>query len=312
MRESCARVAARARNVRIDERGLQRWIDEEAAADAAPDDDDPAHRDFGDPKTTLAYVVTLDAINFGSGWFPELHKPEGRSGYFTVAKALERRFDRDGPWSAAELTRLDAVACAELFGQRDNAAVAPLMELFARALRDLGQWLETRHRGRFDSAVEAACGSAERLAASLLEMPLYRDRAHHRGGEVHFYKRAQITAADLALAFRGEGPGSFDDLERLTIFADNLVPHVLRCRGVLVHSPELAERIERGERLEAGSEEEVEIRALALHAVERALRSLRERGVAASAQLLDQRLWNRGQLPEFKSQPRHRCCCPYY
>ena len=39
-----------------------------------------------------------------------------------------------------------------------------------------------------------------------------------------FYKRAQIVASDLALA----GVAEFDDLDRLTIFADNLVPHVLR------------------------------------------------------------------------------------
>ncbi len=40
-------------------------------------------------------------------------------------------------------------------------------------------------------------------------------------------------AADLAAAFRGQGPGRFRDLDRLTLFADNLVPHVLRREGVL-------------------------------------------------------------------------------
>ena len=44
-----------------------------------------------------------------------------------------------------------------------------------------------------------------------------------------FYKRAQILPADLALA----GVAQFADLDRLTLFADNLVPHVLRCDGVL-------------------------------------------------------------------------------
>ncbi len=52
-------------------------------------------------------------------------------------------------------------------------------------------------------------------------MPFFDDRG--------FYKRAQITPSDLALA----GVAEFDDLDRLTIFADNLVPHVLRVDGVL-------------------------------------------------------------------------------
>ena len=137
-------------------------------------------------------------------------------------------------------------------------------------------------------------------------MPLYRDVAHYAGREVPLYKRAQLTVSDLAIAFAGEGPGAFHDLDRLTIFADNLVPHVLRLEGVLVYDPELVARIERGELLPPGAPEEVEIRAVALHAVERAVAALCERGVAATAQRLDQLLWHRGQSPEIKARPRHR------
>ena len=186
------------------------------------------------------------------------------------------------------------------------------MELFARALRDLGGWLEARHGGSFQRAVASADGSADRLAASLCEMPLYRDVARYAGFDVPLYKRAQITAADLAAAFCGSGPGAFRDLSELTIFADNLVPHVLRCEGVLVYDALLLARIERGELLPAGSPEEVEIRAVALHAVELAVRGLRARGVDASAQRLDYLLWHRGQRPEIKAHPRHRTRCPYY
>jgi hypothetical protein len=186
------------------------------------------------------------------------------------------------------------------------------MELFARALRDLGDWLSARHGGSFARAVAAADRSAERLAESLAEMPLYRDVARYAGFEVPLYKRAQLTAADLAAAFGGRGCGAFSDLADLTIFADNLVPHVLRCEGVFAYDPGLAARIDRGELLPAGSPEEVEIRAVTLHAVELAVRALRARGVDASAQRLDYWLWNRGQRPEIKAHPRHRTRCPYY
>ncbi len=53
------------------------------------------------------------------------------------------------------------------------------------------------------------------------------------------------------------------------MFADNLVPHVLRLDGVLWFDPELVARIEHEELIEHGSPEEVEIRACAVHAVER-------------------------------------------
>ena len=52
------------------------------------------------------------------------------------------------------------------------------------------------------------------------------------------------------------------------MFADNLVPHVLRLDGILRFDPELVARIDREELIEHGSAEEVEIRACAVHAVE--------------------------------------------
>ena len=96
------------------------------------------------------------------------------------------------------------------------------------------------------------------------------------------------------------------------MFADNLVPHVLRCEGVLVHAPALARRIDAGCLIEAGSREEVEIRAAAVDAVEGCVAALHRRGVTVTAGQLDYALWNRGQRPEFKARPRHRARTTFY
>jgi hypothetical protein len=310
IRAACARVAGRARHVAIDARGLEMLVARLAAEPPPPLD--PAHLALADPAHTIAYVVTLDAINFGSGWFPVLAKRPGLSGYLSIATALRERFEREGPWDAAALRALDADACAQVLGQAPGGPAAELMELFARALADLGALLASRYGGSFAALVAAARGSAGELVRILCEMPFYRDVARYAGAEVPFYKRAQITASDLHVAFRGEGPGHFEDIAELTMFADNLVPHVLRCSGVLRYSPELADRILREELLEAGSPEEVEIRACAVHAVERCVAALRRRGVAATAAQVDHRLWNRGQLPDVKAHPRHRTRTVYY
>nr|WP_257463188.1 queuosine salvage family protein [Archangium lipolyticum] len=192
-------------------------------------------------------MLTLDAINFGSGWFPHLRKRPGASGYFTVAGGLTDHFRAHGSIPPERLAVLTAEDCAALFGQAlTDEPIRELMGLFARSLSDLGRFLLERFSGRFTALVEAAGHSAERLVASLAEMPLYRDVARYGDFEVPFYKRAQITVTDLALAFGAEGWGRFDDLERLTAFADNLVPHVLRVDGVLEYSPALAERLDQG------------------------------------------------------------------
>jgi hypothetical protein len=313
IRRAAAAVAGQARCVQIDDSMLE-LLAGRLKSEAVPPID-PAHLQLDSPEATLAFVVTLDAVNFGSGWFPVLRKPAGLSGYFTIAGALRQRFQREGAWSAAELAALRAPDCACVFGQDlGNPGAEELMQLFARSLSELGRFVEARAGGSFEGLVASAGGSAERLVECLREMPFYRDVSRYRSFEVPLYKRAQITAWDLALAFDGSGPGRFEDLDKLTIFADNLVPHVLRCEGVLHYSPELQRRIDDAELLPAGCEEEVEIRAVALHAVEQMVAHLARTDAAAglTASRLDQLLWSRGQRPRFKQRNRHRTRTVYY
>ena len=284
VRSSCRATAETARFVSIDLDAARPPAETEP-----PALDAEAHYLEGTPGDVAAYLLALDAVNFGSGWFPTLRKRAGRSGYFTVAEGLAGRFRAHGPWSNAELRRMDAGTLATVLGQE---AGHPLMRLHAEALRDLGRFLG--ERTALD-LLDQADGSAERLATLLARgMRFFDDRG--------FYKRAQIVPSDLALA----GLARFHDLDRLTIFADNLVPHVLRVDGVLRYDPELAAHID-AERLLPPGEAEREIRACAVHACEQ----LAER-TGIPPRVLDIRFWNRGQAPEYKRVPRHRTRGVYY
>ena len=284
MRASCAQIAATARSVRID-------LDAIAVIEPGPPAalDPLRHYLEGSPAEVAAYFLTLDAVNFGSGWFPTLRKRAGSSGYFTVAWALADRFRAHGPWTPAQLRAIGSDEIAETLAQpRDHE----LMALYAQALRALGRFLGERDAL---AIARGARGSAQALAAELAEsMALFADRG--------FYKRAQIVPANLALA----GVARFKDLHRLTIFADTLVPHVLRCDGVLRYEDDLAAHIDSGRLLPAGRRER-EIRACAVRACE-----LIAARVGASEHELDNWLWSRGQAPRYKALPRHRTRCVYY
>jgi hypothetical protein len=289
VRSACAAVVAEARHVRID--AAARGPYAASLADAPPPVwDERLYR--GDDRSTVAFVLTMSAVNFGSGWFPLLRKPAGLSGYFTVATALTARFREQGRFSAEELAAFTTEDAARLFGQD----VEELMALYADGLCQLGRYLLDRHQGSFVGLVEAAGGRAARLVELLGELSFYADEP--------FWKRAQLTASELSLALEGRGWGSFTDLERLTAFADNLVPHVLRLDGVLQYHPDLVARIEAGEQLAHGSEEEVEIRAAAVHAVELIAAASDGRRTPAD---VDHIIWARGQQRRYKSVPRHRC-----
>ena len=308
IRAACSTVAERARMVGLDLGALDKLA---ATLDEAEPPLLPEERPLGDDEAMATEVVVWDAVNFGSGWFPVLAKRPGLSGARSLAEALADHVADRGVPTAAWLAEADAARCAEVFGQPHPGPVDDLLDLFAQAWRDLGALLDDRFGGSAAELVRSAGGSAAALVTTLGAMPLAHDVARYGAGdreiEVPLYKRAQITVSHLARAFGREGLGRFDDVDRLTAFADNLVPHVLRMAGVLVYDDDLADRIEREELLEPGSPEEVEVRACALYAVE--LLAART-GLTAAA--IDHQLWQRGQDPEIKAVPRHRCRCTWY
>jgi hypothetical protein len=286
VRANAAAVMAKATSVRIDEEAAERV--QVTAADQ-PQLDPTRHYLEGSPADVATYLLTLDTINFGSGWFPTLDKRPNCSGYFTVAWGLADRFRAHGPWSNRDLRAMTASEIADALGQRHDHE---LMALYAQALRQLGAFLGGR--SALDLVQEAG-GSAERMAELLAGgMTMYADRG--------FYKRAQIVPADLALA----GIATFRDLPRLTIFADNLVPHVLRLDGVLELDPRLEAHID-AERLLRPGPQERELRAGAVHACVRIARRL-----GITEQELDNVLWTRGGAPQYKAVPRPRCRVVWY
>jgi putative queuosine salvage protein len=286
IRRACARVADAARHVRIVEDAIEPYA-QTLASESPPAPD----LDGATLEERAAYSLTLNAINFGSGWFPTLRKVEGKSGYWTVEAGVREH----GPWSADALAAMSAEKIAAVTGQDPEHE---LMGHYARHLRELGERVRDAHDGSFLALARSGEGSAERLAEHLGGWPTWRDVSVYEGFAVPFFKRAQIAAADLALA----GIAPVDDLDRLTLFADNLVPHVLRIDGVLEFDPELVARIDAEQLIEHDSREEVEIRACALHAVERLVAA----HGSTTATAVDNVLWHRGAAPRYKAHPRHR------
>jgi hypothetical protein len=313
IRTACQQVATTAKYVKIESDRLSSYTNLLPLTEAKSPQYDIEHHYWGNENETLAYILILDSINFGSGYFPHLRKRPNHSGYFTIAASLKDRFTKYGAFNAEELTQLTFQDCAEIFNQ--DLSIEPvqeLMNLFASALNDLGKYLLNDFAGDFVNLIQAASSSAEKLVEILAKMPYFRDVQKYNSLEVPFYKRAQITAADLALAFNNQGFGYFHDLDQLTIFADNLVPHVLRVDGILQYDENLTARIDAEELIIAGSPEEIEIRAAAVYVVELLVAEFAKQGQNLTASGLDYLLWNRGQQPHYKAIPRHRARTVFY
>lgn len=267
------------------------------------------------PEDKAAYALALDAVNFGSGYF-ELARQSGIVfEYANLAQALRRAFDDGGFADPATWAEATPLICHDIFGIPAGAhpQLDALMALFSIHLNEAGQQLISGYGGKALHLVEAAERSAEKLAATVGAWKTFHDVADYGGFSVPIFKRAQIFAADVWLALGGEGPSAFLDMHRLTIFADNMVPHVLRHAGVLVYDPALAARIDAGEEVPAGSAEEVELRALAIYAVERMRDTAHALGQGDITVVnLDHILWNRGYEADLVNLPRHRTRTVWY
>ncbi len=310
IRAGFAFVAARARHVIIDAAAL------EAYAHALPlrhpvMNFDADHHFIGTPESTAAYVLTLDAVNFGSGYQPHLVR-EGwtmvdNGIYFTLATRLKKRFEQGGV-NADYLSRIKDGEVATLFALPPEPYGQELARIFTQGLNDIGTLIARQYNGSFFSFVESANGKAANIIRQLSDLPQFYDVHSYDGKDIPLFKRAQSAAADLHDAFRHMGITLFSDIDQVTVLTDNDVPCVMRTDGLLRYAPELAQTIESGQELISGSPEEIEIRACTGYVAER-LAAIK--GVNAIA--IDRVLWHRAAEDAcYTDQPRHCTRSTFY
>ena len=306
------------------------WINEDCVASLAQqwlqqDSTDttlipsPAYDDyhfFDGTERTVNWVLVLDAMNFC--FWSEKDQPRWRieykgellNGYLAEAAALRRAVEEDIPiWDAHYLSTISDEALAAIFlGEQ----TIPLFEQRLQNIRQVGRVLLEQYDGQFINAIKQAEGSAIKLALLLAKhFPSFNDVALYRTRKVRFLKRAQICVADLYNSFSGQSWGAFPDIDQLTVFADYKLPQVLRQYGILEYHPSLAQRIDNQEIIEAGSEEEVELRAATVWAGELLRRAMTHEEYSYTAAQIDLRLWSLGQHST-DMKPYHRTRTIFY
>jgi Potential Queuosine, Q, salvage protein family len=277
--------------------------------------DDRYHFHDGTERT-VNWLLVLDALNF-CFWAAKNqprwsinYKGEMLNGYWAEAAALTRAIEEGLPlWDAHYLSTISTETVAHIFR---GTQTIPLLQRRVENAQEVGRVLLQMYDGQFVHALEQAEGSAIRLVQQLVaHFPSFRDVAAYHGREIRFFKRAQICVADLAAAFHGKRWGTFTDLDQLTIYADYKLPQVLRHYNVLEYHAGLAERVDAGSELAAGSVEEIEIRACTIWACELLRRALLQHGCSMTNVDIDQRLWLLGQNGA-AMRPYHRTRTIYY
>lgn len=147
----------------------------------------------------------------------------------------------------------------------------PMLDDKLALLHEAGAILESKYQGRFYNFIQSCSpklydhgnGLVERLAA---EFPRFNDVSQYDGHEVKFYKLTQLGYWQIYSGLHATGTFKIEDPQKMTAFADYIVPVGLRVMGMTSYSPELEKAINSYQMIPRDSRQEIEIRAHCLYA----------------------------------------------
>lgn len=97
------------------------------------------------------------------------------------------------------------------------------------------------------SCVKLANKSALKLLKIIVDdFPCFRDEVVYKGKFLSLYKRAQILIGDLWYFFDGKSWGEFEDIDKVTLYADYRIPQVLVYFGAMSYSDGLMKKLKNG------------------------------------------------------------------
>ncbi|KAG6666088.1 queuosine salvage protein-like [Carya illinoinensis] len=302
VRASSAWVASHASHVHVDFTGIEKIVENIGPIPKVDWDFEGIHY-FDNGPLTVQYLLVLDAMNF-CFW------PDKDLSYDHLASGLKAALQNEK--SAFDADRLQKYTGLQLRELLKWPRPLPLEEERVRLLHEVGFELERSFDGKASNLVKSCGKSALNLVCLVTRhFPGFRDHSLYKGHQIFLYKRAQIFVADLWGAFKGQSYGEFDDIGSITIMADYIVPAVLRQLGALKYSSTLASIIEANSEICPGSEEEVELRACSVHAVEK-MRELISSKLGKQVLSVELDLWLWASGIQCSSLQHHRTLSIYY
>ncbi|KYQ89702.1 hypothetical protein DLAC_09670 [Tieghemostelium lacteum] len=291
---------------------------------------------FSNAQQEANFWFTLDLINFGSGFRKELHELSGRGAYETICYGLFGMFlSQSGNLSAKFLGGLSLNEVGSYFSipaqvefelqpgiySYKDSPLKPLILKIQKVLKESSEAMEElgyKDFGEFiwkitdPKSTQQPPLASEFIEKILDKIPAFRDTATLGDHKIYIYKKVQLLAADLYRRFKDTIPDrfGFQDVDKITVFTDNVLPAVLRHFGILQVDPELETEINESKELQSGSQKEVELRVQAIQAclvIINVANQSSETSFIKNSMKLDYYLWTKGKDESIRKFERHIC-----
>jgi hypothetical protein len=229
----------------------------------------------GDADTAIDFVMVSDLIDTAFTDFAHHEKFQvdyaGRHWSDSEAEfaCIKRAMDNGLPF-------LDGHYLVKITRDELNKVFAgniemPMLDEKLAVLHESGKVLAEKYDGKFHKFVHSCSpklydngnGLIERLVK---EFPRFNDVSLLDGHEIKFYKLPQLGIWMLYATLHKAGKFRLDDPQKMTAFADYIVPVGLRLMGVTSYSKELEHAINTYQLIPRDSRWEIEIRAHCLYA----------------------------------------------
>lgn len=264
----------------------------------------------------VAYGIVYNSVNFFYWGEPKWTVTIGKKGFdgsFGMHKTLNRAIVQGFPiLSSNYLSELEENDFRTILA--GNVEI-PFFKERLDLLRELGKTVSEKFSGSFSNIVKKGNGDAVEIVKVLVtDFPsVFNDVVDYHGHEIKFYKRAQLVPAHLFDLKRLDLiTMNLTGYDELTAFADYKVPQLLRKFKILEYSKELADKIDNKIEIPAGSDEEIEIRANTIWAVELVTGQLKSTFPQANAAKVDGIFWFKGQVKSPDDKPYHRTRTIWY
>jgi hypothetical protein len=229
----------------------------------------------GDPDVAVDFVMVADSVDTAFTDFAKHEKFQvdyaGRRWSDSEAEfaCIKRALDNGVPFLDGHY--LAKITRPELNKVFEGNIEMPMLEEKLAVLRQVGKVLAEKYDGKFHKFIRACSprlydngnGLVDRLVS---EFPRFNDVSVLDGHEIKFYKLPQLGIWMLYATLHKRGKFHLEDPQKMTAFADYIVPVGLRVMGITGYAKPLEQAINTYQLIPRDSRWEIEIRAHCLYA----------------------------------------------
>ena len=257
----------------------------------------------GSAEDTIDFILTADSVDTAFTDFSTHEKFQvdfsGRhwSDSDALFACMKRAMDNGVPILDGKfLARLTRPEMEKIFAGNIEL---PMLDEKMAVWHQVGGVLTENYDGRFHNFVKSCpprlydngAGLVDRLVK---EFPRFNDVSLYDGQTIKFYKLPQLGLWFVYSSLRKTGQFPLEDVQKVTAFADYMVPVALRVMGIMIYSPELEKAINTHQMIMRDSPQEVEIRAHCVYACAllcEEVNKIRPKDMQIINPQIDARLW---------------------